>query len=233
MNVLAIDTATEACSVALLSNGETDVIFELCPQQQSQQILPMVDTILKRNDMTINDVSLLAYGRGPGSFTGVRIAASTIQGLALGADLPVAQISTMAMMAQENAECYQREHTLVMIDARMAEVYCAEYTLENGLVTCVDQENVLHPDEVINRYQASMNSLNYAGTGFDAYSSQFVEHVGQCPGFEQIDVLYPNAKYMINLAIQAFEKGDTVMAQDIAPVYVRDTVTWKKLPHKQ
>merc|ERR1712137_1469841 len=104
MNILAIDTATEACSVALQHNGTRITRFEICPQQHSQRLLPMVDEVLKETNITLNDLDLLAFGRGPGSFTGVRIATGMIQGLALGTGLKVAGISTLEAMAVEVAK---------------------------------------------------------------------------------------------------------------------------------
>ena len=103
MNILAIDTATEACSVALQYNERVITRFEICPQQHSQRLLPMVDDVLKEANVGLSDIELLAFGRGPGRFTGVRIATGMIQGLALGTGLKVAGVSTLEAMACENA----------------------------------------------------------------------------------------------------------------------------------
>ena len=103
MNILAIDTATEACSVALQLENVTVSRFEVCPQQHSQRLLPMVDEVLKEAGVSLNELDLLAFGRGPGSFTGVRIATGMIQGLALGTGLKVAGVSTLEAMAREVA----------------------------------------------------------------------------------------------------------------------------------
>ena len=107
MKILAIDTATEACSVALNNGTEQFQEFEICPQQHSQRLLPMVDSVLKQAKMSLSDLDLLAFGRGPGSFTGVRIATGMIQGLALGTGLKVAGVSTLAAMAVEAASISQ------------------------------------------------------------------------------------------------------------------------------
>ena len=124
MNILAIDTATEACSVALQHNGTRITRFEICPQQHSQRLLPMVDEVLKEANITLNDLDLLAFGRGPGSFTGVRIATGMIQGLALGTGLKVAGISTLEAMAvftrreTETRETDTAHRVLAVRDAR-------------------------------------------------------------------------------------------------------------------
>ena len=100
MRILAIDTATEACSVALWNDGTHSAHFELCPREHTQRILPMVQDILAANGTSLTELNALAYGRGPGSFTGVRIGIGIAQGLALGADLPMIGVSTLATMAQ-------------------------------------------------------------------------------------------------------------------------------------
>ncbi len=129
MNILAIDTATEACSVALKYNDTIITRFEICPQQHSRRLLPMVDEVLKEAQVALPDLDLLAFGRGPGSFTGVRIATGMIQGLALGTGLKVAGVSTLEAMAFEMASKTEDKAALIAVasDARMNEVYFAVY----------------------------------------------------------------------------------------------------------
>lgn len=227
MNLLAIDTATEACSVALLHGTETDSLFEVCPQQQSQQILPMIDTLLSKHGLAMSNIDAIAYGRGPGSFTGVRIATSTVQGLALGANVPVVEISTLAAMAQEAFEKYGSNVILSLIDARMKEVYCGFFTIVNGLATPQLPELVCPPNEVQDHIKdESVDAVT--GTGMDAY----LEHFSYLKEQHEVRVLYPNALYMLSLAKDAIKNDLGVKVEDIKPVYLRDTVTWKKLPHK-
>lgn len=227
MNLLAIDTATEACSVALLHGKETDGLFEVCPQQQSQQILPMIDTLLSKHGLVMSDIDAIAYGRGPGSFTGVRIATSTVQGLALGVNVPVLEISTLAAMAQEAFEKYGYSDCLSLIDARMKEVYCGHFTVANGIVKAQMPEIVCPPDEVKDFIKnKAVNTVT--GTGMDAYP----EHFSYLKEQHKVSVLYPNALYMLSLAEDAIKNDLGVKVEDIKPVYLRDTVTWKKLPHK-
>jgi len=231
MKLLAIDTATEACSVALLNGTETDSIFEVCPQQQSQQILPMIDKLLAKHGVKVSDLDAIAYGRGPGSFTGVRIATSTIQGLALGANLPVLEVSTLAAMAQQQFACDNIEDCLVLIDARMQEVYCGYYKVQDGIATQQIAELVCPPEDVLNNVLSKIDNQNLtgmAGTGFEAYPEYFAKLIEH----NEIRVHYPNALYMLPLAKHEFENGATVKVENIQPVYLRDKVTWKKLPHK-
>jgi len=244
MNILAIDTATEACSVALMGSSVSsnpqnpalqnhtvdpvDSIFEICPQQHSQQILPMIDTILTRSSVLPANLSAIAYGCGPGSFTGVRIAASTVQGLAFGADLPVVQVSTLATMAQQvYAQTGRTEH-LVLIDARMQEVYMGHFTIVDGIASAQMKEVVVAPQDALDYWRSLPQDIGLAGTGFVTYASLFSEALQRFT----LDVLYPNAAYMLPFAQQALKKKTTITVNEIEPVYVRDTVTWKKLPHK-
>lgn len=227
MKILAIDTATEACSVALLNEGESFSLFEVCPQQQSQQILPMVDKLLSEHGLKVGDLDAIAYGRGPGSFTGVRIATSTIQGLALGANLPVIEVSTLAAMAQQNFAQYGNTTTVVLIDARMQEVYFGLYSVTNGVVEPRMAEAVMPPDKVFETL-STLEPFAIAGTGFEAYGSVFEQYMHE----KSVKVHYPNAHYMLELALKAYNNGESVQVENIKPVYLRDTVTWKKLPHK-
>ena len=142
MNILAIDTATEACSVALQYDNTVITRFEICPQQHSQRLLPMVDEVLKEAQATLGDIELLAFGRGPGSFTGVRIATGMIQGLALGTGLKVAGVSTLEAMAFEVASNVQNKDALIAVasDARMDEVYFAVYSQSpTGVVLRIEE----------------------------------------------------------------------------------------------
>lgn len=227
MKILAIETATEACSVALLLDDATDGIFDVCPQQQSQQILPMIDQLLTKHNLHVSDLDAIAYGRGPGSFTGVRIATSTVQGLALGADLPVLEISTLATMAQQNFEEFGQHNTVSMIDARMGEVYFAKYQIHDGLAQ-LQQEECVCPPELVAEKVGKGDKYSLVGTGFEAYEAVFTNIFKE----RKVQVRYPNALYMLGLAKQALAQGQGVCVEDIKPVYLRDKVTWKKLPHK-
>jgi tRNA threonylcarbamoyladenosine biosynthesis protein TsaB len=227
MNILAIDTATEACSVALEINGQVFNQFEVCPQQHSQRILPMIDEVLKAGNCTLQEVDYLAFGHGPGSFTGVRIATGVLQGLALGTGHKVVGISTLAAMAQQAYTEQQSEYVAAAIDARMSEVYFGLYQASQGVMQLVDEEQVLPPVEV--QQLIADKSAQGVGTGWQAYDA--LNNKGTVTPLES--VLYPNALYMLPLAKQLIEQGQTKQAEDIQPVYLRDKVTWKKLPGRE
>lgn len=230
MKILVIDTATEACSVALEANGQVYNRFEICPQQHSQRILPMIDEVLKDANIVLQNVDYLGFGRGPGSFTGVRIATGVLQGLALGTGHKVVGISTLAAMAQQAYMENQSGHVTAAIDARMSEVYFAQFQLEKDVMTVVGIEQVISPMQALQiQQQNPSTSWDAVGTGWQAYPD-----LNAFEGIkEQTSILYPDAKYMLPLAKHLIKNGYATDVEEIRPVYLRDKVTWKKLPGKE
>lgn len=224
MKILAIDTATEACSVALGIDDQTFRRFEVCPQQHSQKLLPMVDEALKEAGIRLKDLDYLAFGRGPGSFTGVRIATGMLQGLALGTELPVVGVSTLAAMAQQAVTEHSAQSVAVAIDARMDEVYFAQFDTVDGNAILAGEEAVLPPGDAVQLLRAETTML--AGTGWDAYPTL----LGAVNNAEKSSILYPDALHMLPLARVAIARGEATDIDNIQPVYLRDKVTWKKLP---
>lgn len=229
MNILVIDTATEACSAALQIGTHRWHRFDICPQQHSQRLLPMVDELLKEAGVTLQDLDGLGYGRGPGSFTGVRIATGMIQGLALGTGLPVVGISTLAAMAQQAHSEQGSTEVVAAIDARMDEVYLGCYHFENGGPSLRHPERVLPPQDAVALLEALPRAPVGVGTGWAAYPAlnpdNWVKQAGA--------ILYPNALYMLPLAAQQLAAGKGCAAEAVEPVYLRDQVTWKKLPGRE
>ncbi|HAU90745.1 MAG TPA: tRNA (adenosine(37)-N6)-threonylcarbamoyltransferase complex dimerization subunit type 1 TsaB [Alteromonas sp.] len=223
MNILTIDTATEACSVALQFNQALFTRYEVCPQQHSQKILPMVDAVMKEAGASLTELDGLAFGRGPGSFTGVRIATGIIQGLALGSQLPVAGVSTLAAMAQQVINSGDVSDVAVAIDARMGEVYFAHYQNQQGIATLVGEEQVTSPETAAE--QIDISSMAVAGTGWQAYPV-----LSELLNGQSASVSYPYARFMLPLAEQTLSAGQGMAVDAITPEYLRNTVTWKKLP---
>ncbi len=227
MNILALDTATEACSVALDTGEQRFSRFEVCPQQHSQKLLPMVDEVLHEAGTVLANVDLLAYGRGPGSFTGVRIATGMIQGLALGSGLSVAGISTLQAMAQQAIEDHGSKRVAAAIDARMSEVYFALFDNIDGIATLIGEEQVCAPRDAAELLQ-DRSEFTCVGTGWEAYT-ELSTFISDSP----VSVRYPNASAMLTLAKKAKENGEITDVMGVSPVYLRDKVTWKKLPGRE
>lgn len=227
--ILALDTATEACSVALLHQENTTFEDELSPRTHTQRILPMVDHLLKAANISIKEVDYLAFGRGPGSFTGVRVGVGVAQGLALGAELKVIPVSNLTAMAEQAYQELGATEVIALIDARMNEVYFSQLTRTvQGWMEKV-KEQVCSPENAILQFKLDAENIIVVGTGWAAYS-QFAE---QNLPLVISEITLPSAKYMLSLAEQEIAKGNVKSVVEIEPVYLRNEVTWKKLPHKQ
>lgn len=229
MKLLALDTSTEACSVALQYNDQRLTLDEVCPQQHSKRILPMVQQLLAESGLVLNQLDGLVFGRGPGSFTGVRIGVGVTQGLAFGADLPVFGVSTLQAMAQAAVRLHQATQVIAAIDARMAEVYLGLYQQgADGLMQAVSDELARKPAELpAFSLQGDMWAV---GTGLVTYRDAFsLWAAGQQLQISD-QVLLPSAQDMLTLAMPAWQQQLFVAAEQAEPVYVRDEVTWQKLP---
>ena len=222
MKILALETATEACSAALNIDGEIRERFEIAPRGHSALILPMLESLLTEADIPLGQVDALAFGRGPGAFTGVRIGVGVAQGVAFGADLPVLPISTLAALAQAT----DAGQVLAAIDARMDEVYWGQYRRdEGGLMRLQGEECVAAPEATP---VAQGEGWLGAGSGWGAYGNSLrARHAGQL-GEVAVEAL-PHAAAVSRLAVAAFAAGEAVGAEQALPVYLRDKVTWKKI----
>lgn len=230
--ILAIDTATEACSVALSYKGEITHLAELSPRTHTQRILPMVDELLSQSGVSLKQLDALAFGRGPGSFTGVRVGVAVAQGLALGANLPVIAISNLTAMAQAAYQQYQTDNVIALIDARMNEVYYSQLTRNRqGEWQAIVAEQVCSAEKAIMQIQPAENSY-IVGTGWAAYP-QFEQALVKGQFIATIsDIILPSAQYMLPLAEYELSQNNVKSALEIEPVYLRNEVTWQKLPHK-
>ena len=226
--ILALDTATEACSAALLHQQQIDARFEIAPRDHTQRILPLVQALLQAQQLELSALDVLAFGRGPGSFTGVRIGIGIAQGLALGANLPMIGVSSLATMAQGAWRLSGATRVLAAIDARMGELYWAEYQRdEQGEWHGAATEAVLKPEAAQARIASLSGEWATVGTGWQAYPDLL-----NAPGAQLIatDVTLPAAEDMLPLALIAWQRDEAVAVENAEPVYLRNEVAWKKLP---
>lgn len=224
--LLALDTSTEACSVALFYNNEITHIDELAQRSHTQRILPLIDQLLAQSAVRLNQVDALVFGRGPGSFTGVRVGAGIAQGLAFGADLPVIPISNLTAMAQAAYEQYQATKVLAAIDARMNEVYFSQLTLVPSEIAWQGEteEMVIKPEQLVSRIGNETSDYYKVGTGWGAYPT-----LAEIKGV-MTEILLPSARYMLPLALPLWQQQAVIRPDQIEPVYLRNEVTWQKLP---
>jgi tRNA threonylcarbamoyladenosine biosynthesis protein TsaB len=218
VKLLAIDTSTEACSAALHLDGVIRSRYEFAPKRHAELILPMVDQLLAEAQFTLSALDAIAFGRGPGAFTGVRIATGIAQGLAFSVDLPLVPVSTLATLAQSVNGQY--EHIAAIMDARMGEVYYGLYRSED-VVSLMGTESVISPDRII---AGNCTSCFGVGSGWTNYAEILQNIFGKCLGGYRAD-LYPHARDMIPLALRAFQNGELQSPEHAAPVYLRNNVT--------
>ncbi|PCE66871.1 tRNA (adenosine(37)-N6)-threonylcarbamoyltransferase complex dimerization subunit type 1 TsaB [Salinivibrio sp. YCSC6] len=229
LKMLAVDTATENCSVALCIGDQMMVRSDIAPREHTNKILPMVDEVLAEAGVSLTQLDALAFGRGPGSFTGVRIGIGIAQGLAFGADLPVLGVSTLAAMAEQAHRTHGATQVLTAIDARMGELYFAQYQRqENGDWHALADEAVVAPDALC--LESTDGTWALAGTGWPAYPELAT---GLDLTTTESGVLYPQAQDMLVIAKYAYQRGEAVAAELATPTYLRDKVTWKKLPGRE
>ena len=225
MKILAIDTATEACSAALHFDGDVSQRYRVAPREHSHIILPMIDELLAEAGIAVAELDAVAFGRGPGSFMGVRIAAGVTQGIAFAWDLPVVPVSTLAAIAQTaNAET-GATRVLSAIDARMNEVYWGAYRLsDDGCMQLDGDECVISPSDVP---VPAGQGWTGAGTGWAAYGEQLRAAVGPARLTAELDGCLPSAASIVHLAVADYQAGRRVTPSQAVPVYLRDNVAKK------
>lgn len=223
--ILALDASTDACSVALYIDGAVSHIFELAAKSHTQRLLPMVDEILRGANCTLQDLDAIAYGRGPGSFTGLRICMGIVQGLAFGANLPVIPVSTLQAMAQ--GFLVDNPNTslplLVTLDARMDEIYWGLFSADKT-PNALSNEFVMKPADVCEQDIITGLSQQFIAIGPGWHYADLQKIIPA----QLIQDVHPHAKDILMLAVDAFQKNQTVSILDAQPVYLRDSVSWKK-----
>lgn len=220
MKLLAFETATEACSVALWIDGEVRERFEVAPRRHAEFALPWADALLAEAGVAKRQLDAIAVGRGPGAFTGVRLAISLAQGIALALGLPVVPVSTLATLAA-GAGADIGDGVLAAIDARMGEVYAGAFTRDGEGMRALSPEVVASPDDVA--LPEGGGRWVGAGTGFAAAQGALQARLG--PQLVRVDAAaLPHAAATARLAAAAFSRGEAVAPEWLEPAYLRNEV---------
>ena len=218
MNLLAFELSTEACSVALHVEGRVLERFEIAPRRHAALALPWAEALLDEAGLKRSQLDAIALGRGPGAFTGVRLAIAIAQGIALALDrplLPVSTLQALAMRAPDDAG-----EVLAAIDARMGEIYVARYRRVARVPELQDSERVLAPQAVMLPDGMHCHGV---GTGFAAAEGVLVSHLGGA--LRGVDAAaLPRAADVLALAVPAFARGEGIAAERVEPAYLRDNV---------
>jgi len=215
MNLLAFETATEACSVALWIDGEVRERFEVAPRRHAELALPWAQALLLEAGIARSQLDVVAVGRGPGAFTGVRLAIAIAQGIALALDRPVVGVSTLAALAMQG----QGERILAAIDARMGEVYLGAFERRADGIQLLGNEVVARPDAA----SVPDGSWSAVGTGFSAANGTLQQRLqGRLVAMDASAL--PHASDVARLGAAAFQRGEAVAAERAEPAYLRDNV---------
>ena len=238
MKLLAIETATEACSVALWIDGAVRERFEIAPRRHAELVLPWADALLAEAGIAKSQLDAIAIGRGPGAFTGVRLAIALGQGIALALDRPMVAVSTLAALAVSAPpladagggwDGIAQQHILAAIDARMGEIYIGTFARDaGGLVVPIDAEQLVRPDAV--PLSDHRNWIG-VGTGFAADNGALVHALGEQLLHHDATAL-PRAADVVRLAARAFAHGEAVAPELIEPAYLRNKVALTVIEQK-
>ncbi len=212
--ILAIETSADLASAALLQGDQLLFQESSGVKTHSDTILPMVQKLLKQAGIGLAQCDALAFGSGPGSFTGVRTASGVVQGLAFGSNRPVIPVVTLAAMAQACRDQTGAVDVVAILDARMGEVYWAQYHFENGWQTVVTP--TLSLPTAVN----PVGQVAACGNGLRAYAAAFADR----PFAVALADVMPHAAQVAQLARVALAHGDTIAAQDAQPLYLRNKV---------
>ncbi len=223
MNLLALDTSSDACSVALQIG---DKVFEkhvVQAKEHTNILIPMIQELLHDAGVGLQDMDAIVLGNGPGSFIGMRIAASASQGLAFGSALKIVPVSSMAAVAAEVMDTHAATTVVVAQDARMNEVYLGTYRRDaDGLPVVVTAET-LQPIEQTDKIGGAGDSeIVAAGNGWQKYP--VLLELNSAAIAEVVDVHYPRARYLLELAVRGWQCGEAVDPENLVPAYIRSKV---------
>lgn len=229
MKLLALDTTARGCSAALLVDGHLTERFELAPRGHTRLLMPMIRELMAQQGLTVADLDVLGFACGPGSFTGLRIATGVIQGLAWGASLPVVPVSSLEALALKGIErgnLADRSGVAVAFDARMDEVYWGCFAVLDGWPEPLAAERVCAPESA--GLLDPGRAWSGVGDGWTLADRMPAEVVS---AMASIDAeLVPGAAQVARLAERDFLRGKHVPAEQAQPAYLRDEITWQKLP---
>lgn len=226
MKILAIETSTDVCSVAVLYDKEVLQRHDRVPRQHGRVILSWIESLLAEAGLTLTQLDTIAFSKGPGSFTGIRIAASVVQGLAFAADLSVVSVSSLNALAQTAYKEMSCNQVLIAQDARMNEVYWGVYRLNktNSIMEASIEDQLCYPKDIA--VPEITSGWFAAGQAWNVYP----ELKQECQWIDRIDAdLYPHARDVAKIGMDLFNKGLSLAPEAALPVYLRPHNTWKKI----
>ncbi|PHS19741.1 MAG: tRNA (adenosine(37)-N6)-threonylcarbamoyltransferase complex dimerization subunit type 1 TsaB [Kangiella sp.] len=234
--ILAIDSSTEACSVALMDEGKVYNRFQLAPRKHAELLLPMVDEVLKEAEIELVELDAIACCVGPGAFTGLRIAVSVAQGLAFASNLPCIAVSSLEILAISGFKQCQAEFCISAIDARMQEVYFAVFERDGDFgAKIIGKEGVYKPMEIdlehwkIDSKSLSSSEIVLIGSGWSEY--EFNDSINRL-SCTSLNNQFPDAKELLLIAETSLKSNKLLKPEQLQPIYIRNNVAKKKLVKK-
>lgn len=217
MRILSFDTSTDACSVALCCGERIFARFEIAPRLHAQKILFMIQSVLDEAGVTLSDLQAIAYGAGPGSFMGVRLATGVAQGLSFGSGVPLISVPTLQTIAQSAYEKHHSTHVVAGWDARMQEIYWGAYAVdENGVMQALQDDAICTPESVDIASMLALGST-FSGNAWDLLDPALF-------GERKIHSIYPEAKAMLAIAQSKYLNQEIVSPENAHPCYLRHHV---------
>lgn len=222
VNLLAIDTATEACMIGLQAGERRFAHTERAGRAQTERILPMIDALSETAGIALRELDAIVMGRGPGAFTGLRVTAGVVQGLAFALDLPVVPLSSLRILAQTAARRHGAERVIAAFDARMDEVYWCACEYRDGIMVTVGEERLTPPEQVGQDLDGAWFGV---GPAWAAYAGRMGARLSTAD-----EGLMPQGEDALELGARALAAGEVVPPERAIPVYLRNQVAWKKSP---
>ena len=221
--ILALDTSTEACSVALQIGNETIAQYADEPRSHSRLLMPMVQQVLAEAQIKVNQLDAIGVSIGPGSFTGLRIGFAAVQGMAYGADIPVTPVSTLELIAAtfRRQQNIQAGDVITLLDARMSEFNLGRYRLDkNNQIVALEADQLVSTEQALELIKTNQPSaiIGDAGNLFESAP----QHA------ELFTPIYPNAIDLLPMAKQQLDQGSAVNIESVDLVYLRGTEAWQK-----
>ena len=218
MNILALDTSSDACSVALQAEDRIDERHVVKPREHTRILIPMIEELLRANDMSLSDLDVIGLGNGPGSFIGMRIGASVAQGIAFAAGLRIVPVSSLAAIAAEVFAEDDATRAIVAQDARMGDVYLAEFQSDaGGNAVAVGDARLHKTTEPLSL--AADAPATAAGAGWQRYpdllanNERLIARLADCP--------HPRARFVLRAGVAAWNAGGAIVPDELVPAYIR------------
>ena len=218
--IISIDTSSDTASVAVLHHGNVRTVSHDGFSTHSLSVLPMLESLLDAEKLTVQDCDAIAFGCGPGSFTGLRTACGIVQGMAFGLGLPVIPITTLEAMAESCRQKTGSLHVVPLLDARMHEIYWAEYVYENNRWQTVIEPQLSPIPDIRPKKEGGV----FCGNGLTAYPEELK---GLLSESKQVPGIFPDAASIATLAAIRFSEGKTVPVEQVQLLYLRNKVALK------